>query len=332
MPREWVISDYSGFEGLSLNDCAEETAGPGEVKLKIEAFALNWGDMDLMQGRYSFRFASFPARIGMEAVGIVDQIGPDVEGISVGERYCTLPHFYGNRGASAESIVVASKYLTKAPEGLSAVESTSIWMQYMTAYYPIVELAKADPEKSILVTAATGTAGYAALEIGRMFGANMIGTTRFEYNREYLEQGGANHVYVQGSGDIVDAINAYTGSRGVDAAFDPIGASMIHQYAGALAKNAIIFHYGTLDENLPTLPMMEMYQANATFHPYSLFHYVEDPKMCAKGTSFVYEALSSGDLKPSIDRVYPMEGYRDAWEYMSKPRKSHGKIVVETGI
>ena len=55
------------------------------------AFALNWGDMDLMHDRYSFSFPMFPARIGMEAAGIVDKIGPDVTGIEVGERYCTLP-------------------------------------------------------------------------------------------------------------------------------------------------------------------------------------------------------------------------------------------------
>ena len=102
MPREWVIRESSGYQGLVLQDCALEDAGPGEVRLRIEAFALNWGDMDLMLDRYSFSFPKFPARIGIEAAGIVDQIGEGVTGIEVGERYCTLPYFYYNRGASAE--------------------------------------------------------------------------------------------------------------------------------------------------------------------------------------------------------------------------------------
>ena len=155
MHRAWVMRDYSGFNGLSLEQFPDEEPGPGEVRLRIEAFALNWGDMDLMEDRYSYSFSSFPARIGMEAAGIVDAIGPDVDDIEVGERYCTLPHFYDNRGASGESLIVKARYLTRAPAGLSAVESASIWMQYLTAYFPIVELAKAQPGRVILVTAAT---------------------------------------------------------------------------------------------------------------------------------------------------------------------------------
>ena len=71
--REWVIKDYSGYKGLVLQDCDMEEAGPGDVRLRIEAFALNWGDADLMLDNYSFSFPKFPARIGMEACGIIDQ-------------------------------------------------------------------------------------------------------------------------------------------------------------------------------------------------------------------------------------------------------------------
>jgi NADPH:quinone reductase-like Zn-dependent oxidoreductase len=68
------------------------------------------------------------------------------------------------------------------------------------------------------------------------------------------------------------------------------------------------------------------------FHPYSLFNYVEKPEMCEKGKAFVYEMLASGKLAPRIDRVYPMEEYRQAFEYLSKPRENHGKVVIETGL
>ena len=62
--REWVITEYSGISGLQLREYTPKDAGPGEVRLKVEAFALNWGDMDLMQGRYSFNFSELPARVG----------------------------------------------------------------------------------------------------------------------------------------------------------------------------------------------------------------------------------------------------------------------------
>jgi NADPH:quinone reductase len=332
MSRAWVIEKYSGYQGLKLIEYVDEVPGPGEVRLRVEAFALNWGDMDLMHDRYSFSFPKFPARIGMEATGIVDAIGPDVTGITLGERMCTLPYFYFNRGASADSVVIDARYVTKAPSDFSAIESTSIWMQYLTAYYPIIELAKAGPESNILVTAATGTAGTAALELGHMQGARMIATSRFEYNRQYLLDAGAADVIISGQGNIAEQLMKITEGDGINAAFDPIGAGMIAQYSPAFAKGAQIFFYGTLDTELPILPMVDMWQSNAWFHTYSLFNYVEDPVMCNKGKVFVYDALASGAIHPKIDRVFPMENYREAWEYLEKPRKSHGKVVIETGF
>ncbi|MDJ0701620.1 MAG: zinc-dependent alcohol dehydrogenase family protein [Woeseiaceae bacterium] len=334
MHKAWVMHDYSGFEGLSLEEFPDEEPGPGEVRLRIEAFALNWGDMDLMEDRYSYSFSSFPARIGMEAAGIVDAVGPGVDNIEVGERYSTLPHFYDNRGASGESLIVNARYLTKAPAGLSAVESASIWMQYLTSYYPVVELAKAEPGRVILVTAATSTAGTSALEIGRLFGATMIGTTRFEYNRAYLEDAGADHVIITDSSNegLADQLRELTDGHGIDAAYDAIGGGLMNHYVGALAKNARIFFYGMLDKGFPEIPYAALFQSNALFQAYSLFNYVEDDEMCAKGIEWVNNALAAGDISPKIDRVYPMEEYVEACRYLREPRRAHGKVVIETGI
>jgi len=332
MAREWVINNYTGYKGLILQPCATQNAGPGEIRLRIEAFALNWGDMDLMLDRYSFSFNKFPARIGMEAAGIVDEIGEGVTGIELGARYCTLPYFYFNKGASADYVTIDARYVTPAPKNLSAIESSSVWMQFMTAYYPIVELSKAASGKHILVTAATSTAGNAALNIGAMFGANMIATTRFEKNRDYLIDSGASHVIVSENNELAANLLEMTNGHGIDAAFDPVGAGMIAQYSPALARDATIFFYGTLDGVFPQLPIVDMFKANATFHPYSLFNYVENPLMQTKGTAFVYKALEDGKITPNIDRIYPMEKYREAWDYLSQPRTKHGKVVIETGL
>lgn len=334
MARAWVINSYSGYQGLSLVDVPVEQPGPGEIRLRVEAFALNWGDMDLMLDNYSFSFQSFPARIGMEAAGIVEAVGEGVEGIAIGDRYCNLPYFYYQRGASTETLIIDARYITPAPEGLSAVESASIWMQYMTAYFPLAEISKAGVGSYALATAATSTAGTAALEIGRILGATMIGTTRFAANRDYLHGKGADHVLVtDGTGaSMAEQLLQITDGKGIDLAFDPVGETMIAQYSPALARDARIYFYGTLDAKPPVLPLKDMFQKNATFQPYSLFNYVEDPDMCERGKAFVYRHLKDERIKPSIDRVYPMEEYRQAWDYLRQPRTSHGKVVIKTGL
>jgi NADPH:quinone reductase-like Zn-dependent oxidoreductase len=120
--------------------------------------------------------------------------------------------------------------------------------------------------------------------------------------------------------------------KGVDMVFDPVGASLIAHYSPALARNSRIYFYGTLDTRAPTLPLKSMFQKNAVFHPYSLFNYVEDAALCAKGKAFVYDNLAKRRIHPRIDRVYPMEKYIEAFDYLSQPRKTHGKVVIETGL
>lgn len=332
MPREWVIDEYAGYQGLRLQDCDAADPGPNEVQLRIEAFALNWGDMNLMMDQYSFSFNHFPARVGMEAAGIVEAVGANVNDIELGARYCTLPYFYYNNGASADTLTIDQKYITKAPDGMSAVESCSVWMQFMTAYYPVIEMSKAGPGVNILVPAATSTAGNAALQIGRAAGATMIGTTRSAGSVDYLEETGASHVFVDDGSDLGAYLKEVTDNAGVHGVFDPIGGDFPMRYGSALARGARLMLYGLLTEKLPEIPYVDMWQSNAWLHMYSLFNYVENPDAQNRGTDYVYGGLSDGTLKPLIDKVYPMEAYIEAWQYLEKPRKQHGKVVIETGI
>lgn len=331
MAREWVINAYNGLEALQLVECNIEEPGPDDVRLRIEAFALNWGDADLMHSNYSFSFSSLPARIGMEAAGIVEAFGENVKGIKVGDRYCTLPHFYDIRGASADTLLIDKAYVTKAPDGLTAVESASIWMQFMTAYFPVVDIAKAAPGVKILVPAGTSTAGNAALQIGRMHGATMISTTRSEANRQLLLDSGADHVFVDDGGDIEGFLLKVTDGVGLNASFDPIGGDFMDRYANGMAKGGLLFVYGALTGQFATPPIQTMYQKNLWLNFYSLFNYVEDPAAKERGTAFVYKAIAEGKLAPKVDRVFPMEGYVEAWRYMKGYRESYGKVVIETG-
>jgi NADPH:quinone reductase-like Zn-dependent oxidoreductase len=193
-------------------------------------------------------------------------------------------------------------------------------------------VTRVGPGSHVLVTAATSTAGSASLEIGRILGATMIGTTRFPEKAEYLRKMGADHVIVTGRGDLAARILEFSGAKGVDIAFDPVGAGLIAEYSPALARNSRIYFYGTLDTVRPEVPHVDMFQKNAVFHPYSVFNYVGDPEMCAKGVAFVHDMMQQGRIRPQIDRVYPMEKYIEAFDYLSRPRKTHGKVVIETGL
>ena len=331
--REWVINESSGYQGLVLQNCEQAQPGDGEIRLRIEAFALNWGDADLMIDNYSFSFPKFPARIGSECSGIVDAIGADVTGINIGDRMGIMPYFYYNRGVSADSVVVDAKYAVKAPEGLSGVENASIWMKYLTAYYPMVELGGVNAQSYVLVTAATGTAGTACIEVAKICGATVIATTRNERNVEFLKNAGADYVYVSkgSSRPLHEVLDEVTNGKGVNVIFDPVGGDMMLQYSPALAQDAKVFFYGFLTGKFPDIPFIDMFNTNTIFHPYSVFHYVEKPDQRAKGVAFINKGFENGLLSPGLDRVFSMEEYRDSWDYMRSERSGHGKVVIKTG-
>ncbi|KAF4467366.1 quinone oxidoreductase [Fusarium albosuccineum] len=243
MARAWVINSYSGYKSLELVSVPVQEPGEGELP----------------------RF-DFPACVGIEAAGIVEAIGEGVEGVIIGNRYCTLPHFYYDRGASRESLIIDARYITLAPEGRPAVE----------------------------------------------------------------RKGAAHVIVTDGSGaPIADQLLEITQGKGVDAAFDPIGAGLMDKYSPALAKDSRIYFYGTLDTKCPDLPLLDMFQKNVTFQPCSVFNYVENPAMKEHGVAFVNRHLAEGMIKPCIGRVFPMEQYKEAWDYLSGVRSSHGKVVID---
>ena len=334
MTREWVIDSYSGFEGLRLQDCEPEEPGPTDVRIAVEAFALNWGDADLMNDQYSFSFPEFPARAGIEAAGVVDATGSDVSGIEVGQRVGTLPYFYYNRGASADTMLIDHRYVAPPPDGLSRAESASIWMQYMTAYYPVMEFVHASPGVNIFVSAGTSTAGNAAIEIAAAQGANVIATTRQQRNAAYLSDSGAQHVFVDdGEADLAQFILDATGGVGAHLAFDPVGGAYSNRYGTAMAHGGAIALYGLLSGAMPDFPIVSMFQKDSWVKCYSLFNYVEDEARRTRGVEFVQNAIASGELKPKVDKVFGMDGYIDAWHYLRDGgRESYGKVVIDTSL
>ena len=238
----------------------------------------------------------------------------------MGQRYCTLPYFYDNAGTSADFAVVDARYITPAPEGLGAVEATSVWMQYMTAFYPVIDISKAGPGTNILATAGTSTAGTATA-------TGPDGGRHHDHHHPLCRQRSlpasqrGGHVVTGEDTDIAAAIHAATDGVGAHVAFDPVGQGMIARYSPALAKGATIFFYGTLDGVFPQLPIVDMFQANATFTP---IRSLTTSRTQALQQGLVCLRCTQGRVP--ADRPGLSLEYRDAWDYLSQPRESHGKI------
>lgn len=323
--------EYGDLSGISLEDVSLPEPGPGEVRISVDAFSLNYGDFELFADKYTFSL-DLPARIGDECAGVVDAIGPGVSTFKVGDRVSSLPWMYGKYGVNGEFAICPAKYVAHYPDNLSPEEACCIWVAYLTCYFALIEIADVSEDDYALITAASSSAGMAAMELCRMKGAKTIGTSRTSAKRQFLLDIGFDHVIAQDEDNLAKEVMQFSGGKGARAIYDPIGGKIVQDYATALAQDAIIFLYGGMDQNPTILPEIEMTQKAACLRPFSLFNHMNEKDSIQRGVQYIYEALERGDIKSYVEKTYPLEAYKQAMQDQFTSTTRRGKLVITTAV
>jgi NADPH:quinone reductase len=327
MPKIIRFYETGGPEVLRIEDVPYAEPGAGEVRLKVEAIGLNRAEIMFRQGQY-LESPEFPSRIGYEAAGIVDAVGPGTSGISIGDRVSTIPSFsMAKYGVYGESAIVPAYAVARYPESFSPVEGTAIWMKYLTAFGALMEFGHMQKNAQVLITAGSSSVGLAAIQTTKSVGAMAIATTRGAAKRSFLMDAGADHVIVTDEQDLAESVKTLTSGKGVSMVFDPVAGPFLEKLAEAAAPGATIFEYGALSPEPTTFPLFAVLGKGLTIRGYTLFEIVRDPEKLARGKQFIYSGLESGALKPIIDRTFPLEEIADAHRYMESNQQK-GKIVV----
>lgn len=327
MPRIVRFHETGEANVLKLEDLPEEEPGPGEIRLKVEAIGLNRAEVLFRQGLY-LEAPELPSRIGYEAAGVVDAVGPDVEGLTVGDRVSTIPSFSMKRyGVYGESAVVPAFAAAAYPETLTAEEAAAIWMPFLTAYGALIDLGKLRPDHTVLITAASSSVGLAAIQITKSVGARAVATTRRENKKAFLAEAGADHVIVTDTEDMAARMKTIGSGHGADLVFDPVAGPFLEKLARAAAPGATIYEYGALSMEATPYPLFDALGKGLSVRGYVLFEVVQDPDRLAAGKQFVTAGLTSGVLKPVIDRTFALDDIVAAHRHMESNQQK-GKIVV----
>lgn len=327
MPKVVRFHETGDADVLQIEELPLVEPGRGELRLKVEAIGLNRAEVLFRQGQY-LEAPELPSRIGYEAAGVVDAVGPGVSGIKVGDRVSTIPSFsVGQYGVYGESAIVPAFAAARYPENLSAAQGAAIWMQYMTAYGALVDIGQLKEEHTVLITAASSSVGLAAIQIAKSVGALTIATTRGAAKRQFLVDSGAHHVVITDDEDIEKQVKEMTNGKGADIIFDPIAGPFLGQLANAAAPGAIIFEYGALSMKPARFPLFEAIGKGLTVRGYTLFEIVKDPNRLDAGKRFIFNGLESGALKPVIDRTFALDDIVEAHRYMESNQQK-GKIIV----
>jgi NADPH:quinone reductase-like Zn-dependent oxidoreductase len=217
--------------------------------------------------------------------------------------------------------------VVKHPASLSFEEAAAVWMQYVTAYGALIDIAKLHAKDFAVVTAASSSVGLAAIQIARMVGAIPIAVTRSSEKKHALLDAGAAHVIASAEEDLKARLTEIAGPHGVRVVFDPIGGPAFEPLSAAMARGGILIEYGALSPEPTPFPLFAVLGKSLTLRGYLIHEITGDPKRLEAAKRFILGGLESGALKPIIARTFHFEEIVDAHRYLES-NQQFGKIVV----
>lgn len=218
---------------------------PGEVRFKVAAFALNQADLLLTEGRH-YAKVNLPIRLGYEGCGVVDRVGKGVTRFKAGDQVTCLPNIDGPYSTGGEYALAREDFLTDWPKGWTAEQATSLWMQYLTPYFPFAEIFPFERDAWVMITAASGGTGLGSIAIAKLLGARVIATSRSPSKTEALLAQGADVVLSTERDDFVAEVMKITGGQGVRLICDTLCGPYIPMLTETLADRGILFIHGAL--------------------------------------------------------------------------------------
>ncbi|WP_194820785.1 zinc-dependent alcohol dehydrogenase family protein [Micromonospora sp. S-DT3-3-22] len=324
MPRVVVFDETGGPDVLRVVDEPVVEPAADEVRVRIEAFAVNPIDQ-LVRGGQSPRPVRLPhARLGVEGTGVIDTVGSTVTGLTVGDPVIlgAIPDFE-TRGAYAEYTTLPADRVVPRPAGLEPVDAAALWVSYFTAYGALVERAGMRPGDRILITAASGGVGRAAIQIAHQIGAVPIAVTRRSAKVDGLVAAGAAAVIATDREDVAEAARRHTGGAGVDIVLDAVMGPGLAALSLAAKLGGTLATVGWLDPRPASFPA----NPSLTIHRYMSLADMVDPVTARRVAAFLTAGVRTGVLRPVVDRVFTLDDIVEAHRYLEQGTAA-GKIVV----
>ncbi|MEV5322577.1 zinc-dependent alcohol dehydrogenase family protein [Nonomuraea sp. NPDC052634] len=330
MARTVRFHELGGPEVMRLEDEDPGEPGPGEVRLRVEAIGINRAEALFRSGHYIEPVKRFPARLGNEAAGVIEAVGPDVTGFEPGQRVSVVPNFSQNDyGVYADAAIVPVRSLVPRPEQVDAVSGAAVWMPYLTAYGAMAEVARMRAGDVAVVNAASSSVGLAAIHTADRLGARPLAVTRTRAKARQLAEEGAAEVIVSDEEDVTARVLELTGGKGAEYIFDAVAGPGVVDLARAVAPGGTLFLWGALSGQPTPYPGFDLGMPALNMRTYTMLEIAEDPERLRRAAAFITSGLRAGAFRPVVDRVFPLEQIVQAHRHMES-NTQFGKIVVTT--
>ena len=336
MKQVWIVK-RGGPEVFEIREAPDPEPGAGEVRIRVAAAGINFADLLTRLGIYPGA-PPLPAVPGFEVAGEIDRLGAGVDGLDVGERVGAMTRF----GGYGSMVTVPADAVFRIPDGLSFEKAAAIPVNYATAWFMLVYLGNVRRSERVLVHAAAGGVGQAAVQICRWRGAEIVGSAS-PSKHERLRQAGVAHCIDSSRSRFHDEVLRVTAGKGVDIALDAVGGKSARESYRCLAPLGRLFLFG-LSSFAPgkrrrPLAVIRGMWTTPRFKPLDLisknrgvfgFHLG-----CLEGNAGVAREVmgeilarvADGTFEPVVDRTFSFEEAGAAHDYIHS-RRSFGKVLL----
>lgn len=303
--RAVVLGETGGPERLEVQEVPEPEPQEGEVVLDVRAAGINFADVLVRRGAYP-QPPPLPTVLGSEVAGEV-----------AGARVMALTR--GTGGGYAERVAVDREGLVPLPEGATFAEGASFLLTFLTAWLPLTRQARVAEGSTVLVHAAAGGVGSAAVQVARHLGARVIATASTDEKRRIALDLGAEEAY--GYEEFADAVRA-------DVVFDPVGGDVFERSLRTLKPLGSIVAIGFAGGAWqPVDPALLVGRNVSVVGFYFGRLAAREPQLVAPAVGEVVELWRSGAVRPLVGAEFPLDRAADAHRLIES-RRSHGKIVL----
>jgi NADPH2:quinone reductase len=317
--RAWLSKEV-GLKGLVLESMPRPQTKPGEILVAVEAAALNFSDLLMLEDKYQLR-PTRPFVPGQEIAGTVVACGPDSR-LKRGDKVASEIR----SGGFAEFAAVREDMAIRIDDSVDIAHAAVLSVTYTTALIGLTECTALRPDETVLIHGAAGGVGLAALQIAKSLGARVIATASRERKLDLARRNGADHVIDYTRSGWKDRIDELTNGCGVNVVFDPVGGEVTRESIRCLAWGGRLLIVGFASGQIPDIPANRLLLKRASALGVYWDH-VKDAPMMARVNSRLNELLRAGAIAPLIDGRYALENLVSALEQLSG-RSSVGKLVL----
>lgn len=315
-----VIHSNGGPEVLAYQDVETPAPKPGEALVRIEAIGVNYIDIYHRSGLYPVQLPFIP---GVEAAGVVEEIGGDATDIKVGDRVAYAMAI----GSYAEYAAVPVSRLVKVPDNLDLQLAAAAMLQGMTAHYLVTSAYDLQPEDTALVHAAAGGVGLLLIQMAKRIGARVIGTVSNQDKARLAREAGADEVIIYTEQDFEQEVKRLTGGAGVQVVYDSVGRDTFNKSLNSLAARGMLVLFGQSSGPVPPFDPLLLSKGSFFLTRPSLAHYTATREELLWRAGDVLGWVASGELKLRIGKVFPLSEAAEAHRQL-EGRLTTGKVLL----